>query len=271
MLRFFQRVSDAAEYRDQVQRIAKQLEEHPLPHPPTPPPTRPVGRPKQKRSAEEVIAAAAAAGDVIAELPQHKRGKYTRWFDSPYINDILVAHARSGGSARRAVHSLQTAAVDDRFERLSHSTVASWFDGQGNLKEKYQQELEAGHAAATYIGPSPALQAAPGAEDAICDILLKLRSAGTPLNSHIIRWVMLAVLQEEHPAVLNQLTLSQAWISTWVRANPRLQFSWRARTTAASKVPLDWEDQGILMAQRMGAMMQLHKVRTPLQLKLTFG
>jgi hypothetical protein len=187
-----------------------------------------------------MLASAAAADTVKEQLPQHKRGKYTSWFDSPYINDIIVAYARSGGSARRTVQSLKSRAADSRFERLSHSTVATWFDDKGKLKQQYQQQLQAGQAAVRYGGASPALAAAAGADDAICDILLKLRQAGTPLNSHIIRWVMLAVLQEKHPAVLETLTLSQTYISSWVRGNPRLHFRWRARTTAASKVLLDW-------------------------------
>jgi hypothetical protein len=122
----------------------------------------------------------------------------------------------------------------------------------------------------TSSGRCPVLQAAPAAEDAICDVLLKLRQAGTPLNSHIIRWVMQAVIQDVYPALLNQLTLSQSYISAWVRNNPRLQFRWRARTTAASKLPDDWEEQGILMAQRMAAAMQLHKVSQFHQEKAVF-
>lgn len=260
MKAFYQRIDKAA-YREHVQQVAEQLKEHPPPRAGTPPPKQPVGRPKLKRPAEEELVAAAAADTLIEQLPQPKRGKYTRWFDSPYINDILVAHARNSGSARRTVLYLQANAPDSRFERLSHSTVASWFDSNGKLKEQHQQELDAGRAASRGGGHSPALQAAPGAEDAICDILLKLRTAGTPLNSHIIRWVMLAVLQDKHPAVLNSLKLSQQYISSWVRNNPRLQFRWRARTTAASKLPDNWEEQGIHMGQRMGAAMQLHKVR----------
>ena len=243
MQSFFQRV-DLAAHRQQVAQVAAQLKENPPPRALTPPPKRSVGRPKLKRPAEEALAAAAAA-DAL-ELPEPKRGKYTRWFNSPYINDILHAYTQSGGSARRAVASLQQRAPDKRFERLSHSTVASWFEN-GKLKEQHQHELEEGRAAHTYTGAHPALQAPPGAEDAICDILLKLRQAGTPL-------------EKEHPAVLQHLTLSQQYISAWVRRNPRLQFRWRARTTAASKLPDDWEDQGIHMAMRIGATMQLHRV-----------
>jgi hypothetical protein len=257
MQAFFARVDKAA-WREQQLQTAEQLKEHPPPCAPTPPPKRGVGRPKLKRPAAEVRAAAAAA-DAL-ELPTTKRGKYTRWFSSPYINDIIHAHAQSGGSARRTVAALQRNAPDDRFARLSHSTVASWFDVKGVLLESHRAELEAGTALHTGGGVAPVLQAAPGAEDAICDHLLQLRKTGMPLNSHVVRWVLQAVL-EKHPAVLEQLTLSQQFISKWVRSNPRLQFRWRARTTAASKLPNDWEEQGIRMAQRMGATMQLHKVR----------
>jgi hypothetical protein len=257
MKAFFQPV-DLAAHRQQIRQIAEHLKEHPPARASSPQPKRGVGRPKLKRPAAEVMAAAAAA-DAL-QLPDHKRGKYTRWFSSPYINDIIAAYTRTG-SARAAVAALKQSAPDDRYERLSHSTVASWFEN-GQLKSQHQQELEAGYAFVAGKGRIPALQAAPDAEEKICDILLKLRKAGTPLNSHIIRWVMSAVLQETRPTVLHQLTLSQAYISTWVRNNPRLHFRWRARTTAASKLPDDWEERGIHMAQRMGATMQLHKVRS---------
>jgi hypothetical protein len=261
MQAFFERV-DLAKFRQDIQDLADHMKEHPPPRAITPPPKREPGRPKLKRPADEELAAAAAADTLIEKLQQQKRsrGTYTRWFNSPYINDILVEYARKNGSARRTVLSLQASAPDNRYERLSHSTVASWFDENGKLKETHQHELEAGRAQATSNGRCPVLQAAPDAEDAICDVLLKLRRAGTPLNSHIIRWVMQAVIQEVYPSLLNQLTLSQAYISTWVRNNPRLKFRWRARTTAASKLPDNWEEQGILMAQRMAATMQLHKV-----------
>ena len=246
-------------WRSQQLQTAEHLKEHPPPRAPSPPLKRAVGRPKLKRPAEEVLAAAAAA-DAL-QLPPSKRGTYTRWFSSPYINDILRAHVMSGGSARRTVAALQRDAPDNRFERLSHSTVASWFDKKGALLETHRAELQAGCALPTSSGLPPALQAASGAEEAICDHLLQLRKAGMPLNSHVVRWVMLAVL-EKHPAVLQQLTLSQPFISKWVRNNPRLQFRWRARTTAASKLPDDWEEQGTHMAQRMAAIMQLYSVST---------
>lgn len=262
---FFARIDKAA-HREQVLQVAEQLKDNPPLRAATPPPKRPVGRPPLKRSAEQALISAAAAEAVIEQFhaaTPNKRGTYTRWFSSPYINDILVAYARSGGSARRAVQSLRESAPDDRYARLSHSTVSSWFE-DGQLKQQHKQELAAGRAACTSGGRCAVLQSVAAAEESVCDILLKLRQAGTPLNSHVIRWVMLAVLEgtEQGKAALQTLTLSQTYISRFVRTNPRLLFRWRARTTAASKLPDDWEDQGIRMAQRMGATMQLHKVST---------
>jgi len=251
---------DLAAYREQQQATAQYLHEHPPPRALTPPPVRSVGRPKKKRSAAEALEAAADAAELAAtQENKHTRG-YVRWFNSPYIHDILHAHKLQGGSARRAVEFLQAHAPDNRYASLSHTTIHQWFEN-GQLKQRHQQELDNGSARLTNMTgrPSP-LDAAAGAGDAISDHLLQLRKAGMPLNSHVVRWVMQAVLVD-HPEVLQKLSLSQQFISKWVRNNPRLQFRWRARTTAASKLPDDWADQGIRMAQRMGAVMQLHKVQ----------
>lgn len=263
MERFFPRV-DAYGHRQQVQLVAAELQKNPPPRAASTHPPRPVGRPPKKRDANELVAAAAAAAAPAAptQLPANKRmrGPYIRWFSSPYINDILAAHARTGYAARRTVALLRKEAPDDRFERLSHTTVASWFDDKHTLTHKHQLELAEGAACPNGMGPCPALLAAPGAEQQIVDALLQMREAGTPLNSRIIRWVMQAVLQEKHPAVLQQLELSQTFISRWVRSNKQLRFRWRARTTAASKLPADWQEQGIDMAMRLAATMHLHKV-----------
>lgn len=257
MQAFFQRV-DAAAYRQQTQQIADKLKEHPPPCAPITSQPRPIGRPPKKREAAAELADAAAAAEM--ELPAAKRGKYTKWFDSPYINDILREYVRCSFSARRAVAVLKKAAPDSRYDRLSHSTVASWYeDDKRTLRLQHQLELQQGTAHLAGRGRCPIMLHAPGAEERIVGVLVQMRDAHTPLNSHVIRWVMHAVLQK-HPAVLAQLSLSQSYISKWVRNHPQLKFRWRQRTTAASKLPLDWESQGIDMAKRIAARMHLHKV-----------
>ena len=102
MQRFFSPV-DHAGWRTQVERIAAEQRAH-APPPASAAEPRAVGRPRKKRDAGAVLASAAAA-----ELPTPKRarGSYTRWFDSPYITDIIAAYTRCGFSARLAVKLLR--------------------------------------------------------------------------------------------------------------------------------------------------------------------
>ena len=93
-----------------------------------------------------------------------------------------------------------------------------------------------------------------------------MREAGAPINCRVIRWVMLAVLQASNPALLQQHQLSQPFVSTWARN--QLQWRWRARTTAASKLPADWEAQGVLMSKRIAAHMEMHAVHPSLVVNL---
>lgn len=267
MLSFFRPV-DAADHRKQVDRTAEILAETLAATVPKPAEEkRPIGRPKKVRSADEVLHAVADMNGIIADtgpVAKKARGDYTRWFDSPYINDIMSAWTRCRFSARSTVKYLKQHAPDDRFEKLSHSTVASWFEQDGTLKPAYRRQLYEGRAVTTGRGPCPVLQQVEGLEDAIVDHLLQLRAGGAPVGIPMIRWVMAAILLERHPDALNQLKLSSAYISRFVRRHPKLEFTWRLKTTAASKLPLDWEAQGVQMAMRVAAAIELHKIHISL-------
>ena len=253
----FKRI-DAHEHAQQNLRIAEHLAKCLPPLPPVAPLPRPVGRPKKQRTADEAVSSTAAAA--AAEPPSKRaRGTYTHWFASPYITDILAAYARVGRSARRTIAVLQAGAPDDRYSHLSASTLRSWFGADKQLLPRFQEQLDAGIAAHGGRGPTRALDAAPLADAEIRRVLLLMREAGTPVNARVIRWVMRAVMQQMAPALLDCLTLSQSFISRWARE--QLQWRWRSRTTAASKLPLDWEAQGVQMAMRIAANMEMHRVK----------
>jgi hypothetical protein len=220
--------------------------------PPAPP--RPVGRPKVVRKLDDVLsdtAAAAAAADEPAKRAKH----YTKWLESPYINDILNAFKRTG-SARRALTLLLREAPDSRYEHLSHNTIGNWFDERGQLLPKVREQLSAKPSRG--VGSARTFANVPAVEDEIKRHLLLMREAGTPINSRIIRWVMVAVCTKMKPSLLEEISFSQQFISSWVRQ--QLSWRWRARTTTASKLPLDWAQQGIEMARRVAANMEMHKV-----------
>lgn len=262
---------DAGQQRE---RIARQLAETIALRPPVAAAAaaekRPVGRPKRQRQAAEVLrevaaAAAPAAAITPPDEPASKRGRYANWFASPFLPDILAAYSRCH-SARTTVNTLRRAHPDGRFARLSHATLQRWFDGQHRLLPQYQKQLEQHTAASRGRGPAALFTQAPDTEKEIKHVLMQMRAAGAPINCRVIRWVMVAVLQATHPALLQQHKLSQQFISRWARE--QLDWRWRARTTAASKLPGDWETQGVLMAKRIAAHMEMHSVHPSLIINL---
>ena len=246
---------DAQQQRLRIaQQFAAELAARPAPQQPQ---QRAVGRPKRPLSVADALAAPLVAAPAAVE-PASKRGKYTSWFASPFLPDILAAYPRHGHSARRTVTALQRAHPDGRFARLSHSTVGCWYGKDHQLLPQFQKQLEEHRTAARGRGPTRAFDEAPEGEREIKRVLLQMRAAGAPLNCNVIRWVMRAIMEEQCPELLACLKLTHQFISSWARS--QLDWRWRARTTAASKLPADWEDQGVVMAKRIAATMEMHKV-----------
>ena len=136
MRAFFQRV-DLAAHRQQVAQVAAQLKEkEPAVRACASSPKRSVGRPRHKRPAAEVLKTAANVNTL--QLLNHKRGKYTRWLNSPYINDILQAYQQAGGSARRAVAALQAHFLNtfELFQLSQHFQLFSIFQPWAKLFRK---------------------------------------------------------------------------------------------------------------------------------------
>jgi hypothetical protein len=254
------------------------------------------GRPRKQQDANAVLAAAAAAAAATTkecEEQPAKRGKYCNWsvprmhccctvqlsssrvlsccvrFASPYIHDILAAYQLKGHSAKQAVAYLQRSfpqlptETAPRFAELSESTVRSWHDDDGKLLPKFVAIVEQGKIiAARGPGPSGALLQHADIEVEVKRILGLMRDRGAVVNVRIIQLVMRLTIEKKEPALLEMLTLSKSFISKWART--ALSYTWRVRTTAASKLPLDWRQQGVLMAKRIGFFMQVYKVHPSL-------
>jgi hypothetical protein len=252
----------ADDWRAQVTHTAAAFDAASATRPP-PPSKRSVGRPKRLLDANAVLSAAATCDAASMSEPTQKkqktRGQYTDWFSSPYINDILRAYERSGHRPTVAVSTLKAGAPDDRYARLTHTTLLGWYDENHKLKPKHQAHLESGLENVRQNGFARAFEEFPAIEEEIKQTLLQMRAAGTSINSRIIRWVMQGIIGLRAPGSrLTSLTLGQSFLSAWARA--QLKWSWRKSTTAASKLPLDWEEQGVQMAMRIAAKMEMHKV-----------
>lgn len=240
-------------------------QEHPVAAEP-PPAKRGPGRPKRVIGAGTVMGAAAAAAAAEPAEPSAKRHKakpgsarYVDWLHSPQFHLIFTTYQQCGHSSKRALAVLQRASPE-LFATLAFSTIRSWFDDDDRtLPKPMTQRVLEGHAAQRQMGRPAALSKHPEVEQLMQTTLLKMREAGTPLNSHVIRWTLTAIMKTHQPSLLQELELSKSWISAWVRST--LKWSWRKSTTTQGKLPLDWETQGMHMARRIAALMQMHKVR----------
>jgi hypothetical protein len=263
----FQRITadDAAQQRRKI--ALKWEEEHPLvaaaaAAAAAQPLKRGPGRPPKKR---ELAVVDDTDGAAQPHSKKPRTGAHTNWFSSPRLLDILQALRQHGFSAKRTVAALQRSAPDGRYNRLSDSTIRAWFvPGTSQLLPRFQSQLEEGTAHKRSSGRPPAMTTA--IEEEIKGTLLKLRDAGMPVNSHVIRWSLQAVFKQRDPSLLESLQMSQQWISYWVRT--KLKWRWRARTTTASKLPIDWEEQGVLMAKRIAAQMEMHEVHPSLVINM---
>ena len=237
------------------------------------------GRPKRERTVNDALSAAAAASSSSAASQQQeldnsideeeqasKKAKRVHWFDSPLIHDILHAYKLSGFSARKCVLDLQKkhpalpTETEGRFDKLSESTVRSWYDDDHKLKPQFQLLLDGGEYGAG--GHESVLSAHPIAENKIKAMLQQMRNdekAGINVTIQTIRWVMSAVIKVECPQLIQQLKFSKAYISRWCKHH--MNWCWRRGTTEASKLPVDWQQQGIDMAKRIAVNMHTHEVR----------
>ena len=133
---------------------------------PAAPAARPVGRPKRALNAPDILSAAAAAEQPETEQPSKKprstvaRGKYTNWFDSPYINDILRAYEHSGYRPFAAVAKLQKEAPDDRYKHLSHASLKGWHDEKHQLLPRFLAHYQSGQENVRQNGPVRAFEVA---------------------------------------------------------------------------------------------------------------
>jgi hypothetical protein len=223
------------------------------------------GRPRSKLAVS--LPHNADAEEEQEEAGRSKRGKYENWFASPFIHDILAAFHLCSRNAKRTVAHLQRrfprlpTEAASRYDGLSESTIRSWHDKDGVLLPRFKHILDEQRSAATRgPGRSRALLPHPEVEEEVKRLLTTMRERGAVVNVLIIRLVMRAVIEKQQPSLLEELTLSNGFISTWARE--QLSWTWRVRTTAASKVPLDWRAQGILMAKRIAFNMQAYKVCT---------
>ena len=217
------------------------------------------GRPRVVRTIAEL-----QPPEEIIHQPPAKRTKYENWFTTPFIHDILDAYRKTGHSARKAVTQLQrqfpcrATEATGRYDSLREGTVRAWFDSKKKLLPKYQTILEEHANVDRGRGYAAILSRSPEAEKELRMHLETLRDGGGPVDTIVIRLIAMDVLKRHAPELLKELKLSDSWCKRL--AADMMGYSWRTATTAASKLPNDWRDQGVKMAKRIAYNVQLYKI-----------
>jgi hypothetical protein len=235
-----------------------------------PPERRAVGRPRI-----HPLATTAAAGvkhprdgrddhDDAAERPQKRQ--YHHWLSSDLFPHIVKAYNENGHSSRRAVWYLQqsrTLNVSGVFNTLNPSTVQQWFDATTHRLTERVQQMRSNAERYSRIGVAGrprVLDEFPEVEEAMKTQLRELREGGVTMHLTTVKCVVSSILVQHELG--QNLKLSRRWLQNWIATV--MDWSWRAATTAANKLPSGWRDHGAALAKRIAVDMEQHKIHEAL-------
>lgn len=241
---------------------------------PVPPQRRPVGRPRGQtlptavagsKHPRDASADSTAHSDDEPRQPTQKRA-YCHWLTSELFPYIVKAYKENGHSARAAVKSLQlsrTLNANGVFNALSPSTVHAWFDSKTHELKPRTQQLRSNAEAYSRVGVGGrprVLDEFPAVEQQLKRQLFALREGGVTMHMSTVKCIV-KVLVAAHQ-LSDRLKVSRTWLRHWIRDT--MDWSWRASTTAAGKLPADWRDRGTLLAKRVAVDMQQHHIHESL-------
>jgi hypothetical protein len=222
---------------------------------------RPVGRPRKERESTLF------QPKVVPIKKKKVRGHYTNWFSPKFWPPIHVAmkqhrnYADALGFLRSAYR--QPCDLSCVYDALTRGSLHTWFYPDGKLKDNYKKCVEFGSYFAKAPQHCPVLALFPLLKEEICEVLKKQRDAGQPLYAICIQPLIRAIINKRHPELLqdsspNGFRVSIDWIRTFIKSE--LNWSYRASTTAAGKLPKDYEEQGKKMAQRCAYLVKMYNI-----------
>jgi hypothetical protein len=235
------------------------------------------GRPRSAASLTTCADASTAASDDDDDhddddpgsAPTRKRS-YTSWLTSSdfhYIHDAIRRRQSFRGAVRELQQRFPRLPTQQygKFDLLHAATVRHWYERGSTRTITLKPEYE------RFLGPSGSIQpvrggsgpmswweAHPEATHAIREALRTLRDeerAGIAVGLRLVRWTVAAIADQLQ---LSAPPLSNDSLSQFVHRE--LNWTWRCRTTAAGKLPEDWQSQGTQMAQRIAVHVALSEV-----------
>jgi len=147
------------------------------------------------------------------------------------------------------------------------NTMKGWFErdvqsGHFKLRKKYEEGVATQKARVQKgkNGSRGIFKDHPHAFDTILSTLKGMRDVGQPMDVNVAQTVILGIVQALAPELLLKRTgrggklfqVSKGFSRKFL--NRYLGWTWRRATTATSKLPEDWEQQGDEMAFRVVAL-----------------
>jgi hypothetical protein len=221
---------------------------------------RPVGRPKINQDVVHLPKAT-----IMKKTSKKVRDQYRNWFNPnlwPPIYDAVKQH-RNIGDALNFLRSAYRKPGDLScvYDYLSRGTMYGWFHSNGVLKDNIKRCVELGTYFAKSTQHCPILASYPLLKEEICEVLKKQRTAGQPLYGVCIQGIIKAIISKRQPHLLEDSSgfcVSYKWTLAFIKAE--MNWSYRAATTAAGKLPFDYEVQGKKMAERCAYLVKIHNI-----------
>ena len=208
-----------------------------------------------------------ASSEPGSAINANKRAKID-WFARDSIHHILHVQAKTRSSSL-TVQQLHRD-LPHLYKDLKRSTINAWYDGN-ELKPQFAARLlnQSSSAAAHAGGEKRAFASsaeAIAAEEKIKAHVKSLRDQGGSINLLVTRNIMQAILETECPAMLQTCKLSNTFVRQWL--HQQMNYSWRAKTTAAAHVPDNWKELGVLMAKRIAVNVHQYSIHSSLVINM---
>ena len=149
------------------------------------------------------------------------------------------------------------------YDSLYKNSMRDWFHPYGELKDTYKRCVEFNIYFAKYAQHCPVLESHPALKEEICIVLKKMRMARQPLYAVCIQPLIKAIIIDKAPHILEDthstsFRVSYEWTKNFIKSE--MNWSYRASTTAAGKLPRDFKKQGKAMAQRCAYLVKVHNI-----------
>ncbi|KAG8780155.1 hypothetical protein FRC12_023375 [Ceratobasidium sp. 428] len=182
---------------------------------------------------------------------KRRRAPRTNWYEPTRWTLIATAAKRVGFSSPQGiVHQLQVGANGELFKTLDRGTVAAWINDKRTGWTQAVLDRVARVAdgeAPRVVNPEQPLGRRPfliiSLIASIVLLLTNMRNAGMIITMAVAQSVVLAFIRQEAPELLDnpKFKCSRKFVRRILA--DKLDWSWRAVTQAAQKLPDDWEQQ----------------------------